>query len=113
MNRMNHRGMDTEVAARLHRLGAYIRARRQSLGLTQTQLGKRLGYYQERISAIERGTYGMPSLPACADLADALEVGLGELIEAAGYSLQANNGGGGRHSRYGVQEQPVSPTRPS
>ena len=105
MNRMNHRGMDSDGAARLQALGAYVRAQRQSLGLTQTQLGKRLGYYQERISAIERGTYGMPSLPACAELADALEIGLGELIEAAGYSLQPRNGVNGQERGADGQEQ--------
>jgi transcriptional regulator with XRE-family HTH domain len=86
---MRNGGIEPDLSQRLQSLGSYVRARRRSLGLTQTQLGRRLGYYQERISAIERGRYGMPSLPACAQMADALEVGLGELIEAAGYSLHA------------------------
>lgn len=69
----------------LARLGAFIRMRRQALGLTQTDLGRRIGYYQERISSLERGNYGMPSLPALTELSNALEVNLLDLIHAAGY----------------------------
>jgi transcriptional regulator with XRE-family HTH domain len=83
-------GMRTEPAdaERLRALGAFIRTRREGMGITQTQLGRRLGYYQERISAIERGTYGLPTLPSLADLAAALEIDLSDLIEAAGFSLR-------------------------
>jgi transcriptional regulator with XRE-family HTH domain len=55
------------------------------MGLTQTQLGRRIGYYQERISALERGTYGLPSLPALEELAHALECELTDLLCACGY----------------------------
>lgn len=98
---MTRRKIRPDDAARLQALGACIRARREELGLTQVQLGRRLGYYQERISAIERGTYGLPSLPAFAALAAALEIGLSDLIEAAGYSLTrpgAGEPGGARDS---------------
>lgn len=81
--------IDRGDGERLLSLGAFIRRQREHLGLTQTQLGRRLGYYQERVSAIERGTYGLPSLPALAELAVALEVDLGDLIEAAGYALRS------------------------
>lgn len=35
-------------------MGHILRSRRQSLGLSQTALGARIGLSQERISAIER-----------------------------------------------------------
>jgi two-component system, OmpR family, sensor kinase len=69
----------------LESLGNYIRARRQALNLTQTQLGQRLGWMQERVSILENGKYGMPSLPALARLAIACEVSLMEILRAAGY----------------------------
>lgn len=69
----------------LESLGNYIRGRRQALNLTQTQLGQRLGWMQERVSILENGKYGMPSLPALARLAIACEVPLMEILRAAGY----------------------------
>jgi two-component system, OmpR family, sensor kinase len=53
--------------------------------LTQTQLADRLGWVQERISVIENGKYGMPSLQALVRLTEVLEVPFGELLDAAGY----------------------------
>jgi transcriptional regulator with XRE-family HTH domain len=80
--------IDRGDGERLRSLGAFVRARRESLGLTQMDLGRRIGYYQERVSAIERGVYGLPSLPAMEELAAALEVDLCDLVEAAGFSLR-------------------------
>lgn len=67
-------------------LGAFIRIRRQSLGLTQRQVADRLGWSQERISMLENTRYGLPSLPALARLARALEVPLSALIDAVGFT---------------------------
>jgi two-component system OmpR family sensor kinase len=67
-------------------LGMFIRDRRKTLGLTQTQLAERLGWVQERISTLENGKYGMPSLPALERLANALESKLFEVLVAAGYA---------------------------
>src|SRR5947209_3356665 len=79
----------------LESLASDIRGRRQALGLTQTQLGQRLGWMQERVSILENGKYGMPSLPALARLAIACEVPLMEILRAAGYGddshLEANS----------------------
>lgn len=66
-------------------LGEVIHARRRELGLTQTELGARIGFSQERISLLERGTYGMPSLPGLRALASGLEWSLMDLLTAAGY----------------------------
>ena len=70
-------------------LGRFIRDRRRALGLTQTELATRTGFVQERISVMENGKYGMPSLTSLANLATALEVPLSDLIAAAGYSNEA------------------------
>jgi len=45
----------------------------------------RWGWGQERISVLETGCYGMPSLRCMAVLANALEVNLIDLIDAAGF----------------------------
>jgi transcriptional regulator with XRE-family HTH domain len=75
--------------ADLHGLGAFIRSRRRELGLTQTELAERLGYVQERISLLEHGKYGMPSLPALAGIAEALEIRLSHLLVIAGFESAA------------------------
>jgi transcriptional regulator with XRE-family HTH domain len=80
--------------AELQELGSFVRRRRQELRLTQTQLGRRIGYYQERISAIECGTYGLPSLPALQSLAGALECELTDLLVACGYMEAKEQGTG-------------------
>ncbi|HLJ69210.1 MAG TPA: helix-turn-helix domain-containing protein [Chloroflexota bacterium] len=77
--------MGPTTVPNLEALGHFIRSRRQSLNLTQTQLADRLGWVQERISALEHGKYGMPSLPALARVAEALDAPLASIIEVAGY----------------------------
>ena len=57
----------------LARLGTTIRDHRKELDLTQSQLADRLGWTQERISVLETGKYGLPSLPLLSHLAGALE----------------------------------------
>jgi hypothetical protein len=47
-------------AADLEALGTFIRDRRHSLRLTQTQLANRFGWVQEKISILEWGKYGTP-----------------------------------------------------
>jgi transcriptional regulator with XRE-family HTH domain len=69
----------------LEGLGTFIRTRRHTLELTQAQLAERLGWVQERISLLEHGKYGMPSLPSLARLATAVETGLGDVLVSAGY----------------------------
>lgn len=79
---------DPVTTERLKGLGQFIRTRRQALGLTQVQLAQRVGWSQERISAMENGRYGMPSVQALAQLATGLEVSLAEVITAAGFPLE-------------------------
>jgi transcriptional regulator with XRE-family HTH domain len=51
--------------------GRFLRERRKALGLTQTEFGARVGWAQERVSILEHGKYGMPSLPQLCRLAAA------------------------------------------
>jgi transcriptional regulator with XRE-family HTH domain len=89
----------------LQEMGNFVRERRRELGLTQEQLARRVGYVQERISVLERGKYGMPSLPALALLADALEVPLAEMLQRAGYRVQPDSGDGAEGLRAGTQPE--------
>lgn len=73
------------ASANLDGLGIFIRTRRHRLELTQSQLAERLGWVQERISLLEHGKYGMPSLPSLARLATAVETELGDVLVSAGY----------------------------
>lgn len=73
------------ASANLDGLGSFIRTRRRTLELTQAQLADRLGWVQERISLLEHGKYGMPSLPSLARLAAAVETELGDILVSAGY----------------------------
>jgi transcriptional regulator with XRE-family HTH domain len=77
-------------------LGNFIRTRRQTLMLTQEQLADRLGWVQERISLLEHGRYGLPSLPSLALLASAIESALGDVLIAAGFegALETSDPGG-------------------
>jgi transcriptional regulator with XRE-family HTH domain len=73
-------------SANLVALGSFIRTRRRALDLTQEQLAERLGWVQERISLLEHGKYGMPSLPSLARLASAVEMELGDVLVSVGYN---------------------------
>jgi transcriptional regulator with XRE-family HTH domain len=66
-------------------MGRFIRERRSALQLTQVQLAEQLSWTQERISVLERGKYGMPSVQALAQLAAALHCSLVEILDAAGF----------------------------
>src|SRR5579884_3966833 len=89
--RCEHEGTQPMYAGQppdLPRLGATIRDRRKELVLTQAQLAGRLGWSQERVSALETGKYGLPSLPLLSHLAGALELPLAVLMEAVGFGVQ-------------------------
>jgi transcriptional regulator with XRE-family HTH domain len=68
----------------LEALGGFVRQCRKELGLTQTALARRLGWTQERVSVLENGKYGLPSLPHLSRLAAALAVPLSELLRHVG-----------------------------
>ena len=70
-------------------LGTVIRERRRTLRLTQEELAGRLSWSQERVSTLENGKYGMPSLPLLAELAMALDVPLSTILAAVGFEVKA------------------------
>ena len=62
--------------------------RRTALGLTQTELGARVGWAQERVSVLRaRGKYGLPSIPQLSRLAQALDIRLVDMIHATGLDI--------------------------
>jgi transcriptional regulator with XRE-family HTH domain len=67
-------------------LAIFIRERRQDLGLTQEQLGERVGdgVRQSEISRLEKGTVSMPHPDRLIALARALDVPFGELLLRTG-----------------------------
>lgn len=71
---------DRQSAARV---GQAIRTAREAAEVTQTELGKRMGLTQPRISAIERGDT-QPSLAHVAAAEKALGLERGYLLRAAG-----------------------------
>jgi two-component system, OmpR family, sensor kinase len=71
--------------SQLQRLGTFVRQRRVALGITQVQLADRVGWTQERVSVLENGKYGMPSLPSLSHLASTLDSTLFAMLTAAGF----------------------------
>lgn len=60
--------------------GARLRQLRKSAGLTQAQLGERVGVVYQEIARLERGD-NEPTWPTVIRLADALGVDVGEFRE--------------------------------
>ncbi len=61
------------------KFGAFVKAKRENLGLSQSKLASRIGNNYQNISRLERGGVS-PTLYWCSLLADALEIELGEMI---------------------------------
>jgi len=87
--------MPDTSAPDLEGLGIFIHDRR--LGLTRQHLAERFGVLQERISILEHGKYGTPSLPSLARLGAALQTSWAALLQAAGYTDIAVCGSGPQH----------------
>src|SRR5258708_39660765 len=68
--------------------GAYIRARRKALGLTQTALAREARVTPAMINRLESGQRRSRP-PLLRDLADALQVSQADLLESAGYRAEA------------------------
>jgi len=73
-------------------LGRFVQGQRRQLGLTQTQLGVRLDWHQERVSLLEAGKSGTPSLKALANLACALIVARSDLLVAVRFLANPMSG---------------------
>ena len=68
---MARRQQDSEIS---RRIGAYIRKRREILGITQTELGRRVGYsYGNFVAILERGSGKFP-FDKWQDYAEALQI---------------------------------------
>lgn len=58
-----------------------VKALRQQLGLSQTDLAKRVGITQAYIAMLEKGNNVNPTLALLTKLAKALKVTVGELVK--------------------------------
>jgi transcriptional regulator with XRE-family HTH domain len=76
------RGKEVDLIA----FGCLVRERRKAMGLSQHELGARIDWAQERVSALERGRYGLPSVPSLIRLARSLDISLGVIIGALGFT---------------------------
>ncbi|MCW8896952.1 MAG: helix-turn-helix domain-containing protein [Flavobacteriales bacterium] len=61
------------------KFGAFVKSKREKLGLSQSQLAARIGNNYQNISRLERGEIS-PTLYWCSLLAEAFEMELDELI---------------------------------
>lgn len=65
---------------RANRLGRYVRARRDELGLTQEGLAERSGLSANYLARLERGEMRNPRRATLEALAEALEVDVADLV---------------------------------
>lgn len=68
------------------RLGPIIRAARERVHLTQSQLASRVGLAANHITRLENGEKGVPRFDTVARLAAELGLSLDELSKACGYA---------------------------
>lgn len=61
------------------KIGEFIQTRRKTLGLTQKQLGEKLNVTDKAVSKWETGL-GCPDVSLLGELSEALEVGIGEIL---------------------------------
>ena len=61
------------------KIGEFIQTRRKTLGLTQKQLGEKLNITDKAVSKWETGL-GCPDVSLLGELSEALEVGIGEIL---------------------------------
>lgn len=73
--------------------GDAVRKNRTALGLTQEALAEKARLHPTYVSMVERGVRN-PTLQAAAQIADALKIGLPELIAES--LLRSSEKGGGR-----------------
>src|SRR5215207_9968053 len=66
----------------------FLRVRRTMVGLTQAQLGERVGLSRERITQYESGDFDrLPPFDVALRMADVLGVSIEDMVDAAGLCL--------------------------
>lgn len=68
-------------------LGAYVRAKREAVGLSQRQLAAEAGVSFSNISRLESGFHAAPSPELLKNIADVLDVDLAELLSYRGIEI--------------------------
>lgn len=79
--------MQQNVAVAENNLGAVIASRRESLGMTQLELGVAIGLSRQRVTQLESGRKPWPAPDIFNGLARALEMPVTELLRAGGVIL--------------------------
>lgn len=79
--------MDEEHAKRL---GQLIRQRRQELGLSTHELGRRIDTKNSTIVRLEQGAFAAPSPEKLAGIAEALGISLADMYGHAGYVVPSD-----------------------
>jgi transcriptional regulator with XRE-family HTH domain len=105
--------MERDVDVDLAGLGRFVREQRKALGLTQRDLAARLSWSQERVSVLENGKYGLPSVVMLARLASHLDVTLINIIQALGVVQTAPEVTGRDRPGAGVSVQESLPPPPT
>lgn len=75
------------LKARSRELGAQLRIARRDSRLSIRQLAARAGVSASQISRIENGEVNRPNLPELSRLAEALDISLASVLDAAGVPL--------------------------
>jgi transcriptional regulator with XRE-family HTH domain len=70
-----------------HRLGLYIRARREELGLSARRVARAVDVQDSTIHRLEAGVYAKPSASKLARLAEYLDLDLADLFAMADYAV--------------------------
>jgi transcriptional regulator with XRE-family HTH domain len=81
-------------------LSQIVRQRREALRLTQEEVADRAKLHRTYISDIERGARNL-SLKSLADLAQALDVSIAELMTSAEGKVKSNNNGTSHGTSHG------------
>jgi transcriptional regulator with XRE-family HTH domain len=73
------------------RLAKWAKERREELGLTQSEVGRRAGYQRAHINKVEKQGVGDPPLSLLVKLSNALEVPLSVPLTKMGYLKPASS----------------------
>lgn len=69
------------------KLGEYIRAQRETLGISQRQLADRTGLHHSTLARLEAGDYAQPAPANLHRIAEALDLDPADLFALAGHTV--------------------------
>jgi len=75
---------------RSKRLGEFLRARREELGLSARRIARAVGVRDSTIMRLERGAYAAPAADKLARIAEQLKLDLADVFALAGYAVPSS-----------------------